>query len=98
MEHKGWMRLDADFNLLAQLLGNHEVCAWCGRELFEEAISVILSTEGLDSNPNDWGLWKDDKEDLFVYKPRSLKKGNKKRNNNIDKDSPFEKLSELRFT
>ena len=41
---------------------------------------------------------KDDKEDLFVYKPRSLKKGNKKRNNNIDKDSPFEKLSELRFT
>jgi ATP-dependent RNA helicase SUPV3L1/SUV3 len=41
---------------------------------------------------------KDDKEDLFVYKPRSLKKGDKKRNNKIDKDSPFEKLSELRFT
>ena len=71
MERKGWMRLDADFNLLVQLLGNHEVCAWCGRELFEEAISVILSTEGLDSNPNDWGLWKDDKElekDLWEWR------------------------------
>ena len=41
---------------------------------------------------------KDDKEDLFMYKPRSLKKVNKKRNNKIDKDNPFEKLSELRFT
>ena len=40
---------------------------------------------------------KDSNNDFFVYKPRSLKKANKKRNSEINKDSPFEKLAELRF-
>tara|TARA_B100000953_G_scaffold275937_1_gene249695 strand:- start:129 stop:842 length:714 start_codon:yes stop_codon:yes gene_type:complete len=41
--------------------------------------------------------YKNKKEDLFVYKPRFLKKVNGKRNTKISKDSPFEKLAELRF-
>ena len=41
--------------------------------------------------------YKNKKEDLFVYKPRFLKKVNRKRNTKINKDSPFEKLAELRF-
>ena len=41
--------------------------------------------------------YKNKKEDLFVYKPRFLKKANKKINTKINKDSPFEKLAELRF-
>jgi len=38
------------------------------------------------------------KEDFFIYKPRFTKRKNDKRNNKINKDSPFKKLSELRFT
>ena len=41
--------------------------------------------------------YKNKKEDFFVYKPRFLKKVNRKRNTKINKDSPFEKLAELRF-
>ena len=41
--------------------------------------------------------YKNKKEDLFVYKPRFLKKVNRKRNNKINKGSPFEKLADLRF-
>ena len=40
---------------------------------------------------------KDGNEDLFVYKPKYLKKDNKKRNTRNNKDNPFEKLTELRF-
>jgi len=40
---------------------------------------------------------KDVNEDLFVYKPKYLKKDNKKRNTRNNKDNPFEKLTELRF-
>ena len=40
---------------------------------------------------------KDSKEELFVYKPKSLKKENRKRSTKVNKDSPFEKLTELRF-
>jgi ATP-dependent RNA helicase SUPV3L1/SUV3 len=41
--------------------------------------------------------YKNKKEDFFVYKPRFLKKVNRKRNTKTNKDSPFEKLAELRF-
>ena len=41
---------------------------------------------------------KDSKDEFFIYKPRYSKKGNKKRNIKNDKDNPFEKLTELRFT
>ena len=41
--------------------------------------------------------YKNKKEDFFVYKPRFLKKVNRKRNTKTNKDSPFEKLTELRF-
>ena len=34
------------------------------------------------------------KEEFFIYKPKFIKKKN---NKNINKDNPFEKLSELRF-
>ena len=40
---------------------------------------------------------KNKKVDLFVYKPRFLKSVNKKKYTKINKDSPFEKLAELRF-
>ena len=40
---------------------------------------------------------KDSNNDFFMYKPRSLKRENKKRNFKINKDSPFEKLTDLRF-
>jgi ATP-dependent RNA helicase SUPV3L1/SUV3 len=40
---------------------------------------------------------KNKKEDLFVYKPIFLKSVNKKKYTKINKDSPFEKLAELRF-
>jgi len=40
---------------------------------------------------------KDGKEDLFVYKPRSIKKINKKKDVKINNDNPFKKLAELRF-
>jgi len=39
-----------------------------------------------------------DNQDLFIYKPKFQKKLNKKRKDKINKDSPFEKLSELSFT
>ena len=41
--------------------------------------------------------YKNKKEDFFVYKPRFLKKVNRKGNTKTNKDSPFEKLTELRF-
>ena len=41
--------------------------------------------------------YKNKKEDFFVYKPRFLKKVNRKGNTITNKDSPFEKLAELRF-
>ena len=71
MERKGWMKLEVDRMAFEMLRQTHQVCAWCGRELIEKAISVVLSTEGLDSNPNDWGLSKDDKElekDLWEWR------------------------------
>ena len=40
---------------------------------------------------------KDGNEDLFVYKPRYLKKYNKKKGVKTNKDNPFEKLTEIRF-
>ena len=40
---------------------------------------------------------KDSKEDYFVYKPKYIKKRDEKKNNKINKDNPFEKLTELRF-
>ena len=40
---------------------------------------------------------KDIKEDLFIYKPKYMKKEDKKRNNKVNKDNPFKKLTELRF-
>ncbi len=40
---------------------------------------------------------KDNNNDFFMYKPRSLKREDKKRNFKINKDSPFEKLTDLRF-
>ena len=40
---------------------------------------------------------RDNNNDFFMYKPRSLKRENKKRNFKINKDSPFEKLTDLRF-
>ena len=40
---------------------------------------------------------KDSNEDLFVYKPTFSKKESRNKNNKIKKDSPFEKLTELRF-
>jgi len=40
---------------------------------------------------------KDIDEDLFEYKPRYLKKENRKKANKTNKDNPFEKLTELRF-
>ena len=43
-------------------------------------------------------ILKDRKDEFFIYKPRYSKKGNKKRNIKNDKDNPFEKLTELRFT
>jgi ATP-dependent RNA helicase SUPV3L1/SUV3 len=40
---------------------------------------------------------KDSNNDFFMYKPRSLKRENKKINSKIKEDSPFKKLTELRF-
>tara|TARA_B100000470_G_C19634926_1_gene321553 strand:- start:283 stop:738 length:456 start_codon:yes stop_codon:yes gene_type:complete len=40
---------------------------------------------------------KDSKEDYFVYKSKYIKKRNGEKNNKINKDNPFEKLTELRF-
>jgi len=40
---------------------------------------------------------KDSKDELFIYKPNTLKKGNRKRGSKIKEDNPFEKLTELRF-
>jgi len=39
----------------------------------------------------------ENKEEFFVYKPKFLKNIKGKKNENINKDNPFEKLSELRF-
>tara|TARA_B100000745_G_C19903651_1_gene302799 strand:- start:49 stop:591 length:543 start_codon:yes stop_codon:yes gene_type:complete len=40
---------------------------------------------------------KDRKEDFFTYKPKFTKNKSKKNERKIGKDSPFDKLSELRF-
>ena len=40
---------------------------------------------------------KDNKEDFFTYKPKFVKNKNKENNKKFTKDSPFDKLSELRF-
>ena len=40
---------------------------------------------------------RDNNEELFMYKPKFIKKGNKKGNFKIKKDNPFKKLTELRF-
>tara|TARA_B100000749_G_C18157914_1_gene354605 strand:- start:80 stop:622 length:543 start_codon:yes stop_codon:yes gene_type:complete len=40
---------------------------------------------------------KDNKEDFFTYKPKFVKNKNKENNKRFTKDSPFDKLSELRF-
>jgi len=40
---------------------------------------------------------KDNKEEFFIYKPRFLKNSKVKKGKKINKDNPFEKLSELRF-
>ena len=40
---------------------------------------------------------KDNKEDFFTYKPNFVKNKNKENNKKFTKDSPFDKLSELRF-
>ena len=40
---------------------------------------------------------KGDKEEFFVYKPRLIKNKTKKDDKKISKDSPFGKLTELRF-
>ena len=37
------------------------------------------------------------KEENFVYRPKFLKNKNEKSNQNVSKDNPFDKLSELRF-
>jgi len=36
-------------------------------------------------------------EEFFIYKPKFIKKSKQKKDTKISKDSPFEKLSELRF-
>ena len=36
-------------------------------------------------------------EEFFIYKPKFMKKSKQKRDKKINKDSPFQKLSELRF-
>ena len=36
-------------------------------------------------------------EEFFIYKPKFMKKSKQKKDKKISKDSPFEKLSELRF-
>ena len=40
---------------------------------------------------------KDNKEDFFIYKPKFRKKKKEKNNKKINKNNPFDKLSELRF-
>jgi len=40
---------------------------------------------------------KDDKEDFFIYKPKFGKNKSNKNRQKINKDNPFDKLSELRF-
>ena len=40
---------------------------------------------------------KDNKEELFIYKPKFVKIKNEKSDKKIEKNSPFDKLSELRF-
>ena len=40
---------------------------------------------------------KDEKEEFFTYRPKSIKKQNDKKDKKIRKNSPFDKLSELRF-
>ena len=40
---------------------------------------------------------KDNEEDFFTYKPKFVKNKNKENNKKFTKDSPFDKLSELRF-
>ena len=40
---------------------------------------------------------KDDKEDSFVYRPKMIKNKILKKDRKISRNSPFEKLSELRF-
>ena len=39
----------------------------------------------------------DSKEDFFVYRPKYIKNKNKKIDKKHDKNTPFKKLSELRF-
>ena len=39
----------------------------------------------------------ENKEEFFIYKPKFLKNMKEKKHKNINEDSPFEKLSELRF-
>jgi len=47
----------------------------------------------------DYKLKKNDekKEEFFIYKPRTKKSKGLKRDKKVSKDSPFEKLTELRF-
>ena len=40
---------------------------------------------------------KDSKEEFFIYKPKFVREKGKKNDKKVSKDSPFDKLSELRF-
>ena len=39
----------------------------------------------------------DSKDEFFVYKPKFISNKNEQKSKKINKDSPFDKLSELRF-
>ena len=60
----------------------------CSKENFYKILDLMQYKPGKS---------KDDKEDLFVYKPRFPKKEIRKKEDKINKDNPFKKLSELRF-
>ena len=60
----------------------------CSKEIFYKLLDLMQYKTKKNNDRN---------EDLFVYKPKYLKKRNKKRKMKNNKDSPFEKLSELRF-
>ena len=60
----------------------------CSKENFYKLLDLMQYKTKKNNDRN---------EDLFVYKPKYLKKSNKKRKMKNNKDSPFEKLSELRF-
>ena len=40
---------------------------------------------------------KANKEEFFIYKPKTIKKFELKKNQKVSKNNPFSKLSELRF-